>query len=95
MGKFFLDMEFTNGSYYLTDIIEMALVAEESGNAFHSHIRIHLSIPKRVRGLTNITNRTWNLYIMITEYNCRVRQIQLSSHAVAIHMIFQSYSPTV
>ena len=58
MGKFFLDMEFTNGNYYLTDIIEMALIAEESGNAFHSYIRIHYSIPKRVKELTNITDIT-------------------------------------
>ena len=58
MGKFFLDMEFTNGNYYLTDIIEMELVAEESGNAFHNYIRIHYSIPKRVKELTNITDRT-------------------------------------
>ena len=43
---------------YLADIIEMALVAEERGNAFHSYIRIHYSIPKRVKELTNITDRT-------------------------------------
>ena len=51
-------MEFINGNYYLTDIIEMALVAEESGYAFHSYIMIHYSIPKRVKKLTNITDRT-------------------------------------
>ena len=32
MGRFNLDMEFTNGNYYLTDILEIAVVAEESGN---------------------------------------------------------------
>ena len=32
----------------------MALIAEESGNAFHSYIRIHYSIPKRVKELTNV-----------------------------------------
>ena len=58
MGKFYLDLEFTNRNYYLTDIIEMALVAGESGTAFHSYIRIHYSIPKRVNELTNITDRT-------------------------------------
>ena len=57
-GKFYLDMEFTIGNYYLTDIIEMALIAEESGNAFHSYIRIHYSIPKRLKELTNITDKT-------------------------------------
>ena len=30
MGRFSLDMEFTNGNYYLTDILEIAVVAEES-----------------------------------------------------------------
>ena len=29
MGRFYLDMEFTNGNYYLVDILEIALVAEE------------------------------------------------------------------
>ena len=58
MGKFYLDMEFTNENYYLTDTIEMALIAEERGNAFHSYIKIHYSIPKRVIELTNITDKT-------------------------------------
>ena len=58
MGKFYLDLEFTNGNYYFTAIIEMALVAGESGNAFYSYIRIHYSIPKRVKELTNITDKT-------------------------------------
>ena len=41
-----------------TDIIEMALIAEESGNTFHSYIRIHYSIPKRMKELRNITDKT-------------------------------------
>ena len=32
MGRFYLDMEFTNGNYYLADILEITLLAEESGN---------------------------------------------------------------
>ena len=32
MGRFYLDTEFTNGNYYLVVIIEIALVAEESGH---------------------------------------------------------------
>ena len=36
LGRFYLDLEFTNGNYYLSDILEIALVAEESGNTFHS-----------------------------------------------------------
>ena len=58
MGKFYLDMEFTNGNYYLADILEIALVAGESGNVFHNYVKIHYSIPKRVRQLIGITNRT-------------------------------------
>ena len=53
MGKFYLDIEFMNGNYNLTDIIEMALIAEVSGNAFHSYIWIHYLIPKQVKELTN------------------------------------------
>ena len=46
-------MEFTNGNYYLADIIEIALVAEDSGNTFHSYIRIHFSnteMSERING---------------------------------------------
>ena len=60
-GKFFLDVEFTNGYYYLADIFEIALVAEESGHAFHSYVKINYSVPKRVQQLTGITNKTIGL----------------------------------
>ena len=58
MGKFYLDMEFTNGNYYLADILEIALLSGESGNVFHRYVQIHYSVPRRVRQLTGITNRT-------------------------------------
>ena len=58
MGKFYLDLEFTNGNYYLVDILEIALVVGESGNVFHSYVKIHYSVPKRVQQLTGITNST-------------------------------------
>ena len=58
MRKFFLDMEFTNGNYYFADIIEIALLSEESGYAFHSDVKVHYSMPKRVKELMNITDRT-------------------------------------
>ena len=47
-----MDMEFTNGSYYLTDILEIAVLAEESGNIYR-YVKIHYSLPKQVplRGL--------------------------------------------
>ena len=34
-----MDLEFTNGNYYLADILEIALLLEESGYAFHSYVR--------------------------------------------------------
>ena len=52
-----MDLEFTNGNYYLADTIEMAVIAEESGNVFHMYVRIHYSIPKRVQELTKINDR--------------------------------------
>ena len=58
MGKFYLDLEFTNGNYNLLDILEIALIAEESGNAFHRYVSLHYSISKRVQQLTGITNMT-------------------------------------
>ena len=54
MGKFYLDLEFTNGNYYLVDIFEIALVAGESGNAFHSNVKLHYPVPQRVPQLTSI-----------------------------------------
>ena len=51
-----MDVEYTNGNYYLADIIEIALVAEESGYVFHNYVKIHYPVPKRVEELTNITN---------------------------------------
>ena len=58
MGKFYLDLEFTNGNCYLSDILEIALVPEDSGNTFHSYVPLHYSVPKRVQQLTGITNKT-------------------------------------
>ena len=58
MGRFYLDMEFSNGNYYLVDILEIALLAEESRNVYHSCVKINYSVPKQVQLLTGITNRT-------------------------------------
>ena len=43
MGRFYLDMEFINGDYHLVDILELALLAEESGNVYHSYVKIGYS----------------------------------------------------
>ena len=51
-------MKITDGNYYLTDILEIALVAEKSGNIYHRYVKIHYSVPKQVQLLTGITNRT-------------------------------------
>lgn len=56
MTRFFLDLEFTNGNYYLADIIELALLSESSRNIYHGYIRIHYPLPSRVRDLTKITD---------------------------------------
>lgn len=60
MGKFFMDLEFTDGNFYMADIIEIAVIAEESGNCFHMYVRIHYSIPKRVQELTRINDGILN-----------------------------------
>ena len=38
-----------NGNDYLVDILEIALVVEESGNIYHSSVKIHYSVPKQVQ----------------------------------------------
>ena len=58
MRRFYLDMDFTNGNYYLVDILEITVLAEESGNVYHSYVKISYSVPKQVQLLTGITNRT-------------------------------------
>ena len=58
MGSFYLDMEFTNGNDYLVDILEISLLADESGNVYHSYVKINYSVPKQMQLLTEITNRT-------------------------------------
>ena len=57
MVRFYLDMEFINGNYYLTDILEIAVVAEEMGNIYLRYVKLHYSVPKQVQLLTEITNR--------------------------------------
>ena len=42
-----MDIEFTNGNYYLTDILEIAVVTEESGNIYHRYVKIHYSVPQQ------------------------------------------------
>ena len=48
MGRFYLEMEFTNGNYYLVDILEIALLAEESRNVYHSYVKVAYSVSIQV-----------------------------------------------
>ena len=50
----YLDMKFTNGNYYLVDILEIALMADESGNVYHSYVKINYSVPKQVQLLMGL-----------------------------------------
>ena len=72
MGRFFFDTEFTNGNYYLGDIIEIALLAEESGHMFQSYVQIHYLIPTRVKELTNISDD------LLASAGCRFRDAMVA-----------------
>ena len=56
MGRFYLDLEFTNGNFYLADIIEISLVAEKTTHEFHSYVSIPYRLPANVKALTSITD---------------------------------------
>ena len=56
MGRFYLDMEYTNGNFYLADIIEISLVAEKTAHEFHSYVTIPYRLPANVKALTCITD---------------------------------------
>ena len=56
MGIYFLDLEFTNGNYYLANIVEMALLAKDTGHTFHRYVQLYYSIPGYVQQLTNIND---------------------------------------
>ena len=93
MGRFYLDVEYTNGNYYLADIIEIALVAEESGHVFHSFVKIHYSVPRRVQELTNITNnivRTIGLPFSVVmngfiDFLCREQAQSITKPMIVAH----------
>ena len=86
MGKFYLDMEFTNGNYYLSDILEIALIAEESVNAFHSYV----SLPKRVHKLTGIAHGGYLHDFPILLANCMKHDYDFHLTAIAIDNIVHS-----
>ena len=61
MGKFYLDLEFTNGNYYLADIIEVALVSD-SGCIFQRYVKLNYTLPGRVTSFTGITDNTLRVH---------------------------------
>ena len=56
MGIYFLDVEFTNGNFYMADIIEIALLADDTNHVFHQYIQIHYALPHRIEEMLDITN---------------------------------------
>ena len=53
MGIFYIDIEFTNGNFYLGEIFEIACLSENSGYIFHSFIKITTPIPRYIQKLCN------------------------------------------
>ena len=54
--KFYLDTEYTNGNFYLGDIFEIALISEESGNAFHTLIKVPTKVSSYTKFMCRITD---------------------------------------
>ena len=57
MGRFYLDMEWTNGNFYLGDIFDIAVISEDSGHEFHSYVKIHYKLSENVKFLCGITHK--------------------------------------
>ena len=56
MMKVYIDFEYTHGNYYMSDIIEMAAIGEDSGWTFHKYINVNYKLPLNVTKLTEITD---------------------------------------
>lgn len=56
MNLFYLDSEYSNGNFYLGDIFELAVIAEKSGNVFHTFITIPTPLDSHVQFMCNITD---------------------------------------
>ena len=56
MTKFYLDTEYTNGNFYIGDIFEIALIAEESRNVFHTLIKIPSKVSNYIEFFCGIKN---------------------------------------
>ena len=58
MGRFHLDMEWTNGNFYLGNIFEMAVISEDSEHEFHSYVKIHYKLSENIKFLCGIMDDT-------------------------------------
>ena len=56
MGVVYIDLEYTNGNYYMCDIIETAAVSERTDATYHTLVKIEDRIPPNVTKLTGITD---------------------------------------
>ena len=71
-------------------ILELALLSEESGYVFHSYVKIHYSVPKKVQQLTGITNKSLGLpfgKVMagLTEFLHREQAQSETIHVIIAH----------
>ena len=53
--RIFIDIEYTNGNYYLCDILEIAAFSNKSDRSFQTYVRTFYKVPKGVEELTGIT----------------------------------------
>lgn len=56
MGRYYFDSEYTSGNYYIGDIFEIAIVAEKSGDVYHSFVQIGYRLPHHIKFMGNITD---------------------------------------
>ena len=58
MVLIYIDLEYTNGNFYLGDVVEIAPIGGggESGWIFHAYINIGYKLPPIIRSLTGITD---------------------------------------
>ena len=52
----YIDLDYTNGNYYMCDIIEIAAVTERTGAKYHTLVKIEDRLPPNVTKLTGITD---------------------------------------
>ena len=56
MGRYYFDTEYTSGNYYIGDIFEIAIVAEKSGDVYHSFVQIAYRLPHHIKFICNVTD---------------------------------------